>query len=194
MLSMSASYPHNFEVKTFGMGSLPNIWIRYPGSSQVDFEITHEDFNSLVTHYLWGGKGVEFEDADGSIPADSDSVKLFAIFEEEDTDPPDATYTWAGLLITNKDTGVKVCKFEESDWVQAVKYIFTNDDLQKDDARPKLLEEYRDIQGQKNLEPQGHLRKELFAWLMSLEVTEGFNALYGFPANPNARRLSPGGV
>lgn len=172
---MSASKPHNLEVKTFGLAAL-NIWIYYPGS--VDFEITYEDFNRLVNHYLWGGDAVTFKDA-------LVGTELFAIYQEEDTDPPDATYLWAGLLIKNDE---QMCKFEESDWVEAVKYVFTNGNLFKGDARLNLLEEF---QGH-NFEPKGRLRKQLFDWLMTLQVTSGFEAFLGKPCN--TKRLAPGGI
>lgn len=179
MLMMSASVPQNFEVKTFGLGSMPNIWIHHP-TVDVDFEISHEDFNHLVAHYLWGGEPILFEDADGG-------DELIAVFHE-----PWAGFLfhepWAGFLIKNKNTGKMVCLFEESDWVEAVKYVFTNDDLLKGDVRPKLLEECHE-----NPEPKG-LRKLLFDWFMTLKVAEGFNATFGISANPNCKRLSPGGM
>lgn len=155
---MSNSLPRNLEVKTWGLVAMPNIHVRH-ASGFVDFEIAPDDFNRLISLYIWGSTDkLFFQDADTS-------KVLQAVFEED-----------VGLLILNGENQI-VCKFADEDWVVAVQYVFENTNLLKDDVRLDLIDLLRFFFSKDKKPTQPGLRQVLLNWLLSLEITDGWEGL-----------------
>jgi len=161
-LILAKSAP-KLEVKTFGIVPIPsledelkhpNIWIRTRDSKEVDFEIDFIDFNQILDCYF------------GFKP----SADIFSI-DEEEMEFWFGSNNWAEncILFKFKTNDANVFAIDETDFKVMAQYVYTNTDLIANDVRLNYLGRH------KKKSEKLKRGQDLFDWLLSLKLVDGFN-------------------